>query len=442
MPSNRPRRRSTEPAKRESNSRHAPLTGPALLAPRSLAADPSKPLPAVFLRTPTWHPIIYRKRVAKVDASAKAGDLVAVYTGEQELLGYGIYNSRSEIAVRMVRLGRELPDDAFWQERLEQALRLRRETLRLDDATDAYRVLHAEADGFSGLVVDKLGDTLSAEAFSLGMFQRAGEILARLAPLLGTRHTLIQAGPQSLSQEGFAADPIASEELPSRVTIQEFGTRFRVKFEGGHKTGFFCDQRDNRKKLAEFCAGKSVLDLCCYTGGFAVQAKRLGSAADVTAVDLDEAPLALARENANLNQARINFVQADAFAYMRDMLRGGRQYDVVVLDPPKLITSRAEIEEGTRKHFDLNRLAMQLVRPGGILLSCTCAGLLPESEFVRLLYAAARQALPRPAEGELPRNSPGRGLQVLAKTGAAADHPVASNCPETEYLKAVWMCLT
>lgn len=413
-----------------------------MLAPRPLAADPTKPLPAVFLRTPTWHPIIYRKRVAKIDAGAKAGDLVAVYTGEQELLGYGIYNSRSEIAVRMVRLGRDLPDVPFWQVRLEQAVRLRRETLRLDEATDAYRVLHAEADGFPGLVVDKLGDTLSAEAFSLGMFQRAGEILGRLAPLLGTRHTLVQAGPQSLSQEGFAADPMASEELPSRITIQEFGTRFRVKFEGGHKTGFFCDQRDNRRKLAEFCGGRSVLDLCCYTGGFAVQAKRLGNAADVTAVDLDEAPLALARENANLNQARINFVQADAFAYMRDMLRGGRQYDVVVLDPPKLITSRAEIEEGTRKHFDLNRLAMQLVRPGGILLSCTCAGLLPESEFVRLLYAAARQALPRPAEGELPRNSPGRGLQVLAKTGASADHPVASNCPETEYLKAVWMCLT
>src|SRR5436190_1715247 len=222
MPSNRPRRRNSESAKRDGNSRHAPLTGAALLAPRPLAADPTRPLPAVFLRTPTWHPIIYRKRVAKVDPSAKAGDLVAVYTGEQELLGYGIYNSRSEFAVRLMRLGRDLPDDAFWQDRLQQAIRLRRDTLRLDEATDAYRVLHAEADGFSGLVVDKLGDTLSAEAFSLGMFQRAGEILGRLAPLLGTRHTLVQAGPQSLSQEGFAADPAASEELPSRVTIQEF----------------------------------------------------------------------------------------------------------------------------------------------------------------------------------------------------------------------------
>lgn len=433
MPSNRPQRQPAFAAR---------TTSSPTLSPRPLSPDPAQPLPAVFLKTPTWRPIVYRKRVAKVDASARAGDLVAVYHGDQELLGYGLYNSRSEIAVRMVRLGTELPDEPFWQERLAQAVRLRRELLRLDDVTDAYRVIHAEADGFSGLVVDKLGDTLSAEAFSLGMFQRGGEILSRLAAQLGTRHTLLQTGPQVLAQEGFAADPIASDELPPRVTIEEFGTRFRVHFEGGHKTGFFCDQRDNRRQLATFCDARSVLDLCCYTGGFAVQAKRLGKAADVTGVDLDEAPLQLARENANLNQVRVNFVQADAFAYMRDMLRGGRQYDVVVLDPPKLITSRAEIEEGTRKHLDLNRLAMQLVRPGGILLSCTCAGLLPEAEFVSLLYTAAFQAAPRLAPGDPPRTSPGRTLQVLAKTGAAADHPVAANCPETEYLKAVWMCLT
>jgi 23S rRNA (cytosine1962-C5)-methyltransferase len=442
MPSNRPRRKPMESLKGAKRRGDGRTTGADSHSPRALSPDPAQPLPAVFLKTPTFHPIIYRKRTAKIDAKAKAGDLVAVYHGDDELLGYGVYNSRSEIAVRMVRLGSDLPDDAFWQQRLQEAVRLRRDVLGLDAVTDAYRVLHAEADGFSGLVVDKLGDTLSAEAFSLGMFQRAGEILTRLAPLVGTRHTLIQTGPQSLAQEGFAADPMASPELPKRVTIQEFGTRFRVKLEGGHKTGFFCDQRDNRRRLAEFCGGKSVLDLCCYTGGFAVQAKRLGNAADVTGVDLDETPLALARENANLNQARVNFVQADVFAYMRDMLRGGRQYDVVVLDPPKLITNRAEIEEGTRKHFDLNRLAMQLVRPGGILLSCSCAGLLPESEFVRLLYAAARQAVPRPAEGELPRSSPGRVLQVLFTPGAAADHPVASNCPETEYLKAVWMRVT
>jgi 23S rRNA (cytosine1962-C5)-methyltransferase len=184
-----------------------------------------------------------------------------------------------------------------------------------------------------------------------------------------------------------------------------------------------------------------VLDLCCYSGGFSVQAAKLGGAADVTGVDLDEEPLKIARENAKLNKVDIRFVQADVFPYMRDMLRADRQYDVIVLDPPKLIRSRAEIEEGTRKHFDLNRLAMQLVRPGGLLLSCSCAGLLSWEEFLQLIYAAARQAGgpagPPDAEGRV-RHKP-RSMQILAKTGAAPDHPIDANCLETEYLKAVWM---
>jgi 23S rRNA (cytosine1962-C5)-methyltransferase len=193
--------------------------------------------------------------------------------------------------------------------------------------------------------------------------------------------------------------------------------------------------------LANFCKDKTVLDLCCYTGGFAVQAKKLGGASDVVGVDLDEGPLALARENANLNQVRIKFAQADAFAYMRDMQAVGRKFDVVVLDPPKLIRNREEIEEGTRKHFDLNRLAMRLVAPGGLMLSCTCAGLLSHDEFLRLIYSSARQAgdevTPATAD-QYARHAP-RHVQILAKTGAAADHPVAANCPETEYLQAVFM---
>lgn len=227
------------------------------------------------------------------------------------------------------------------------------------------------------------------------------------------------------------------------VTIREYGTRFRVRFEGGHKTGFFCDQRENRRRLADFCQGRTVLDLCCYTGGFAVQAKCLGKAAEVTGVDLDEEPLKLARENANLNQARIRFVQDDAFAYMREMLRLERRYDVVVLDPPKLIRSRAELEEGTRKHLDLNRLAMRLVKTGGLMLSCCCSGLLKEPDFVQLLRQSAYQAgeLISAATEEAPERHAARPMQILARTGAAADHPVSAVVPETEYLKAVWMRL-
>jgi len=291
------------------------------------------------------------------------------------------------------------------------------------------------------LVVDRYGDVLSAEVFSLGMYQRAEAILAQLASRCGTRHTLVRPSPQFLSQEGCEPPLLASADLPEQVTIQEFGTRFRVRFAGSHKTGFFCDQREYRKRLSEFCAGRTVLDLCCYSGGFSVQAKRLGGASEVTGVDLDEEPLALARENANLNQVRVRFVQADAFQYMREMLQQGRQYDVVVLDPPKLIRSRAELEDGTRKHFDLNRLAMRLVKPGGLFLSCCCSGLLPEADFVQLLRQSAYQAgeLISAATEDAAERHAARPMQILARSGAAADHPVSATVPETEYLKAVWM---
>src|SRR5690349_8298705 len=259
--------------------------GPASLAPRSLSPDPNQPLPRVRVKSLSLNPTVYRKRIDEVERTAKPGDLVAVHDDDERLLGYGLYNPKSEIAVRMVRFDQQLPDDAFWNELLQRAVSLRREVLKLDETTDAYRVIHAESDGFPGLVVDKLGDVLSLEVFSLGMHQRAGDIAARLAPLLGTKHTLIRPAPYTLSQEGWEASGYASEGMPSRTTIQEFDTRFRVHFETGHKTGFFCDQRDNRRLLASFCSSKTVLDLCCYTGGFAVQAKKLGNATEVTGVD-------------------------------------------------------------------------------------------------------------------------------------------------------------
>jgi 23S rRNA (cytosine1962-C5)-methyltransferase len=395
-------------------------------------------IPRVTLRSVRRHPLLFRKLIGSVDESARPGDLVAVHTPQRDLLGYGLFNPRAEMTVRMLTFAGPPPDLAFWRQRLEGALSLRRDLLRLDEVTDAWRVVHAEADGLSGLVVDRYGDVLSAEVFSLGMFQRSQAILDELARLLGTNHSLIQIAPQTHGQEGFLAEPIHSAGLPREVVISEFGTRFRVRFEEGHKTGFFCDQRENRLRLATFCRDRTVLDLCCYTGGFAIQAARLGRAREVTGVDLDEQAIALAKENARLNQANVTFVHADVFGYMRDMLANGRQYDIVVLDPPKLIRNRREIEEGTRKHFDLNRLAVQLVAPGGLLLTCACSGLLTEGEFLRLIQNAGRQAGGETGGGARAVRAPGRSLQILAKTGAAADHPVAMDCPETEYLKAVW----
>jgi 23S rRNA (cytosine1962-C5)-methyltransferase len=297
--------------------------------------------------------------------------------------------------------------------------------LKLEEVTTAYRVMHAEGDGLSGLIIDRFDDVLSVETFSLGIYQRIGSILPLVAERLGTKHSRVTVDERIALAEDFAGRPLASPKLPARVTITEHGVRFRVTFEGSHKTGFFCDQRDNRRDLARFCGGKTVLDLCCYTGGFGLHALVRGGAREVTGVDLDEKAIAQARDNANANQVRPSLVHADAFGYMRQMARNGRTFGVVVLDPPKLIPGRLDIAAGKRKYFDLNVLAMNLVEPGGLLLTCSCSGLLPPDEFLFLLRAAARQA--------------GCSAQLLALTGAAADHPVGLDALEGAYLKAAWI---
>jgi 23S rRNA (cytosine1962-C5)-methyltransferase len=403
------------------------LDEPAPIAIPDRPLEPEAELPTVAIRSAGHHPFVYRKMVVGPVGAPRPrdGDLVRVVDRDRLPIGFGLWNGRSQIALRLLAHGDEPPGLVFWEDRLDRAVALRREVLGLDDAASAYRVVHAEADGLSGLVVDRFDDVLSAEVFSLGMYQRIGPILGLLAARLGTRHVRVHVDERIALAEDFPGLPVASPQSPPRVTIQEHGVRYRVQFQGGHKTGFFCDQRDNRRELARFCAGRSVLDACCYTGGFGITALARGGARDVTGVDLDEKAIALARENANLNQARPSLIHADAFGYMRQMAANGRHFGVVVLDPPKLIPGRLDISSGKRKYFDLNVLAMGLVEPGGLLLTCSCSGLLSAEEFLVLLRAAARKA--------------GRGAQVLAVTGAAPDHPVGLEALEGSYLKAVWL---
>jgi len=383
------------------------------------------------------HPFIFRRMVGEASPTARPGDVVAVYDKTGQLLGRGLYNPRSQIVVRMLTHGPRCVDTGFWRERLRQAIDLRRRLGLLGEATDACRLVHAEADGLTGLVVERYADVLVLEFFSLGMFQRRRELAGLLAELLGLptaldrpRHAaadwrvLMRAGEGIERVEGFTVPP--AEQSDSRpLIIREHGIRYRVDPAGGHKTGFFCDQRDNRLRFASLCRDAEVLDVCCYSGGFGIAAKVLGAAAAVTAVDLDEAALALARENANLNQVRLSLVHSDAFIYLRQMIANHRQFGAVVVDPPKLALSRSEIEIALKKYHDLNTLALQVVRPGGILVTCSCSGLVSRAAFLDVVRGAVRRA--------------GKSVQVVGHTGAAPDHPVTFECPETEYLKVVWL---
>ncbi len=392
--------------------------------------------PWVQLRSASNHPFVYRKMVRQADPAARPGDVVTVYDKAGQLFGRGLYNPRSQIVVRMLAAGDTPVDEAFWRARLERAVALRRQ-LDLDAATDAYRLVHAEGDGLSGLIVERFADYLVFELFALGIFQRREEFARLLAELLGPPaaldrpgktganwHVVMRADQRVERLEGFQAPHALPPGAPPQLTIREHGLRYRVDVKQGHKTGFFCDQRDNRLRLAKLCRAATVLDLCCYTGGFSLCAAKLGGAREVTGVELDEAAVAIARENANLNQMRVDFVYADVFTYLRQMLANGRQYDVVVLDPPKLATYRIEIEDALRKYYDLNHLAVQAVRPGGLFLTCSCSGLVSREAFTEVVCRAAYRA--------------GCLLQMFDQTGAAPDHPVQMNCPESQYLKALW----
>ncbi|MBK9128740.1 MAG: class I SAM-dependent rRNA methyltransferase [Phycisphaerales bacterium] len=413
------------------------MGAPRFRTSRSVEAPPEARSPWVLLRSATQHPFIYQKMVRGADPAARPGDVVHVYDKCGALFGRGLYNPRSQIVVRMLTYSDVEIDDAFWRGRLEQAVALRRE-LRLDDVTDAYRLVHAEGDGLSGLIVERFADCLVFEIFSLGMHRQVEKLDALLREVLGPParadrpgpagpwRTFVRADARVEALEGFRvssrgeAGPASHE----RLIIREHGVRYRVDVVAGHKTGFFCDQRDNRQRLAALCRDATVLDLCCYTGGFALCARKLGAAREVTGVDLDENAIAIARENANLNQCRVDFVFADAFAYVRQMLANRRTFDVVILDPPKLVLSRDAYIEGLRKYSDFNALALQVVRPGGLLLTCSCSGLVSPAAFREMVGRAAQRA--------------GRLVQVFDERGAAPDHPVMLNCPESAYLKTLW----
>jgi 23S rRNA (cytosine1962-C5)-methyltransferase len=200
--------------------------------------------------------------------------------------------------------------------------------------------------------------------------------------------------------------------------------KFRVAPGSKHKTGFFADQRENRLFLSSLCDGKRVLDLCCNSGGFAVYAKARGNAGETVGVDLDESVLEVARQNARLNNANIRFVQADLFTWLRDVIPNGERFDVVVLDPAKLTRDRDDVLGALKKYTDMNRLAMHAVKPGGILLTCSCTGLVSEPDFLEMLRRAAWQAQ--------------RSLQIVKVAGAGGDHPYLAHVQEGRYLKAVF----
>jgi len=384
--------------------------------------------PWVQLKYFTYHPHVYPRMLGGVSDDARPGNLVAVYDKDGQRFGAGLFNPSARVPLRMLHHGQEAVDETFLESLLDRACDLRDTIPTLADpkSTDAFRVIHSDADSLSGLVVDKYADILCVEIHSLGVHQRIEKWLPRLHTRLGTKKATVRVDPAIARIEKIASPP-SSGDAPPAVKIREHGIRFEVDFASGHKTGFFCDQRENRKMLGDWIARRGsatrVADLCCYTGGFSLAARLLGGAEDVTGVDLDEKAVEQAKRNANLNQARVNWTHADAFVWARQMIANGEKWDAIILDPPKFVFDKEDVE-GRLKYRDLNALALQLAKPGALFVTCSCSGQVSEEEFTDIVISAAHHR--------------GRRLQFLARTGAGPDHPVLSNCPESRYLKLLW----
>ncbi len=367
------------------------------------------------------HPWIFQRLVEKPAQRPKPGSIVDVEGVDGRYIGQGFYNGHSRIALRILSNNPdEVIDQAWFEAKIAEAVAMRREILKLDDISNAWRVFHSEGDGISGLVIDRYDDLIVVGFFSAGAWRHREWIFNALRNLFpGCRfHSFADEHVQK--QESFDYRDTQGTE-PALIT--EYGIKFQADPAGAHKTGFFADQRENREWLSHLCAGKRVLDLCCNTGGFGVYAAVRG-ASEVVGIDIDPAVLDIARNNARLNGVKPRYIQADIFPWLRDAAANGEQFDVVVLDPAKMTRDREQVISALKKYLDMNKLALGVVKPGGLFATFSCTGLVSEDQFLDMLRRAAFYA--------------GRTVQVLKVSGAGSDHPFLAQVQESRYLKAVF----
>ena len=368
------------------------------------------------------HPWVYRSEIQEVKGPCRGGQLVRVCNHAGILLGIGYINDRSEITVRFLSRQDEPIEEDFFRRKLEKAAALRRE---LDLDSDACRLVYSEADGLPGLVVDSYPGVVSAQFMTLGMETHRPVIASVLQELFAPKTLISKSDSVSRRLEGLEPEKsILSGEPCQRVTMREGGLQFAVDVWSGHKTGFYLDQRDNRRAAARWLKGPRVLDCFCYTGAFSIYAAAAG-ADDITGLDSSAEAVKLAGENAELNgfQQRCSFRVGNVFDMLREYDRRGEMFDAVILDPPPFGRSRKSITGAVKGYKEINLRAMKILKPGGILVTCTCSHHVKRETFYDALFRAALDAH--------------RHLSLLQEGGQALDHPVILGIPETAYLRCL-----
>lgn len=372
------------------------------------------------------HPWVFAGAVSRIEGDPEPGDEVAVVTDRGEFVARGLVNPTSNIRVRLYSWDRDRPlDRAFWAERIDAAVRLRESLFPEANDETGYRAIFSEADGLSGLVVDRYGPWLAVQVTSLALGRRLDEIVELLSERLTPRGMRLRTEKGTRDAEGLEIEdgPLAGEEPEGPIFVDEGGTRFGIDLARGQKTGFYLDQRDNRATLCRHTRDARVLDLFCYSGGFGITALARGGAKRVHGIDVSESALRLAEANLELNglAGRATYTQADVFDALESLATSGERYDVVVLDPPKMTRHRKGVEKALKGYYRLNRLAVDVLAPGGVLLTCSCSGHVDRSAFLQMLSSVAREA--------------DRPIQVLESRGASPDHPTSVACLETDYLQ-------
>jgi 23S rRNA (cytosine1962-C5)-methyltransferase len=375
------------------------------------------------------HPWVFSGAVGDVTGRPGRGDLVDVVDSHGAWLARGYYNAQSQIVVRLLTWQQadapEQPD--FWRDRL-LAAGAARSPLAANPTTDAYRLVYAESDGIPGLIVDRYGDWLVTQFLTAGVEARREMLLGLLGEVFDPRGIVDRSDVSVRRQEGLplAAGLAAGEAPPGDLTVREHDHRFLVDLLGGQKTGFYLDQRENRRQVAAYAAGRSVLNAFSFTGAFAVHALAAG-AQHVVNVDTSVEALEGAEANLRLNgfdpDNQAEAVAGDVFDVLRTFRDEGRQFDLVILDPPKFAGRKSELAGATRGYKDINLLGLKLLAPGGMLATFSCSGLVTPDLFQKVLFGASVDA--------------GRDAQILAHLSQGPDHPILLSFPESEYLKGL-----
>ncbi len=378
------------------------------------------------------HPWVFSGAVARVEGEPESGATVEIRSSQGGFLGWAAYSPKSQISARIWDFHESARiDSAFFAGRLRAALARRAHLADAAAAMGAMRLVHGEADGLPGVVIDRFGDWLVLQLSSAGAWRWRDQIAALAADITGARHVFERSDADVMMLEGLTprVEPVSGDAPSAPIGIEENGVRFDVDIAHGHKTGFYLDQRDNRALVRDLSSEREVLDCFCYTGGFTLNALA-GGAAFVTAIDSSGDALVAARHHVRINnlpEARVDLIEADVFAQLRKFRDQARQFDVIVLDPPKFAPTASHAEKAARAYKDINLWAFKLLRPGGILFTFSCSGGVHRDLFQKIVAGAAVDA--------------GVDVRVLHHMSAAADHPVTLAFPESEYLKGL-MCQT